>query len=107
MPNFDSPFLNKTETEIRDWMRTHRHPNFARATFTILDEKTVEKGVCRMGYIGELSPDTRMLRTDFFVDLYIRVAIEECTVDWDDQLLLAEGRVLDRKVLEEAGATGI
>lgn len=93
-----------TENDIRDWMQKHRHPNFAQLTFTILDQNTIDHRICRMGYIDEQRPDTRMLRTDFYVDLYIRVPLEECTVDWDDQLQLADGRVFDRKVLEEAGA---
>ena len=101
MPNFDSPFLNKTDDEIRDWMQKHRHSNFAELTFTILDQNTVDRRVCRMGYINEHNPDTRMLRTDFFVDLYIRVPLEECTIDWNDELESVEGQVFDRKMIEK------
>lgn len=101
MPNFDSPFLNKSDDEIRDWMQKHRHSNFAELTFTILDQNTVDRRVCRMGYINENNPDTRMLRTDFFVDLYIRVPLEECTIDWNDELESAEGQVFDRKKIEK------
>lgn len=42
-----------------------------------------------------------MLRTDFFVDLYIRVPLEECTIDWNDELESAEGQVFDRKKIEK------
>jgi hypothetical protein len=41
MPNFESLFLNQTDTEIREWMLNHPHPNFARSTFTVLDQNTI------------------------------------------------------------------
>lgn len=101
MSDFESPFLNMTESEIRDWMLKHRHPEFARATFTILDQNTVDRKICRMGYIGGKNCDTRMLCTEFYVDLYIRAPIEMGTVGWDDEQLAADGRVYSRKVIED------
>ncbi|KAK2758746.1 hypothetical protein FQN54_003436 [Arachnomyces sp. PD_36] len=110
MPKFESPFLNYTDDEIREWFKENicgrSHPDFAQSTFTILDQDTVEKGVCRMGYVDGLDPDEdlRMIRTDPYVDLYIRPAIEECTEDWDDEVRAADGRVSDRRLLEREHA---
>jgi hypothetical protein len=102
-PDFESPFLNNTEDEIRDWMQKNRHPNFAEFTFTILDQNTVDHKICRMGYVGHTpsDTDTRMLSSEFYVDLYIRVPLEMCTVDWDDIQSTAAGGVYSRKVMEE------
>jgi hypothetical protein len=66
MTDFESPFLNWTDNEIRDWMVTHQHPNFAQSTFTILDQNTVDHQISRIGYIDEEDPDDRMLLADFF-----------------------------------------
>ncbi|EEQ35742.1 hypothetical protein McanMca71_007991 [Microsporum canis] len=62
MPEFESPFLNWRDDEVRDWIIKHPHPNFASTTFTILDRGAIEKGLCRIGYIDECCPDDRMLR---------------------------------------------
>jgi hypothetical protein len=32
-----SPFSRQEDDEIRTWVKEHKRPNFARATFTILD----------------------------------------------------------------------
>lgn len=74
MPNFESPFLNKTDIEIREWK--HRHSNFAEARFTILDRNTVERRICQIGFSSEESPDYRMLWSDPYADLYLRVPVE-------------------------------
>lgn len=100
MPNFESPFLNKTDNEIREWMMKHRHPNFVESTFTILDQNTIEHRICRIGYVSENYPDDQMLWSDFYANLYVRVPIKMGTVGWDE-LLLGPGEVYNRKVIAE------
>lgn len=100
MPDFESPFLNMTDNEIRDWMLQHRHPNFAQLTFTILDQNTVEHQISRIGYVWEDDPDDRMLLADFFAGLYIRVPISMGTISWDEEDLVGTEKIIDRKVLE-------
>ena len=107
MPNFESPFLNKTDTEIREWMLKHRHSNFAESTFTTLDQNTVESRICRIGYISEKYPDDRMLWSDFYADLYIRVPIRMGTLGWEEEELVGTEEVYNRKVIrKEMNAMG-
>ncbi|KAM5466585.1 hypothetical protein MauCBS54593_005842 [Microsporum audouinii] len=103
MPEFESPFLNWRDDEVRDWIIKHPHPNFVSTTFTILDWGAIEKGLCRIGYIDECCPDDRMLYTDFYAELVVRVPIEVVTTDWEKQLESAElaNGVYDRKVIEK------
>lgn len=103
MQDFHSPFLNKTEDEIRAWMleHVHNHPNFARTTFTILDENTVKNKICRMGYISEVTPDDRMLCTDFYADMYVRVPIEMGTLSWDEEELVGTREVYNQEIIEK------
>lgn len=68
------------------------HPNFAQSTFTILDQDSIERRVCWIGYIDETDPDDRMLCSDFHSDLYVRVAIEMRTIDWDEQMMAATAK---------------
>ncbi|KAK2734705.1 hypothetical protein FQN57_001475 [Myotisia sp. PD_48] len=89
MRKFNSPFLNKTDEEIRTWVykilyKSTQDPDqtFASSTFTILNDTNKYK-TCRMGYIDDIDPDYRMLRTDFYVNLYLRVPIEIATTEWD------------------------
>ena len=105
MPEFESPFLNKTDDEIREWIKEHRHPNFAQRTFTVLDQNTVQHKISRIGYVDDTDPDDRMLWSDFYVDLHMRMPIEMCTIDWDDSALTGLGteKVFNRKVIEERG----
>jgi hypothetical protein len=100
IPDFDSPFLNWTESEIRDWMLKNRHPNFVESTFTILDQNTIDRKVCRIGYIDEVEPDNRMLWADFFAELQVRVPIEMGTLSWQEEEFVGTEKVLDRKVLK-------
>ncbi|KIN09074.1 hypothetical protein OIDMADRAFT_23793 [Oidiodendron maius Zn] len=73
---FESPFLGKTDDEIREWVKEHPHPSFAQLTFTILDEDTIKNKTCRVGYTRG---DDRILITDFYATMYVRVPIEMAT----------------------------
>jgi hypothetical protein len=97
MRAFESPFLGKSDDEIRAWMKEHEHPNFARLTFTILDEHTIKNKTCRVGYTRG---DDRMLITDFYANLYIRVPIEMVTLSWDEEEYVGTGKVFNRKYIE-------
>ena len=44
MRPFESPFLSKSDDEIRTWMKENKHPNFGELTFTILDEDFIGTG---------------------------------------------------------------
>lgn len=94
---FESPFLGKTDDEIRAWVKEHTHPSFATLTFTILDEGTIKNKTCRVGYtLG----DDRMLVTDFYATMYVRVPIEMVTVSWDEEELVGTGRVFNRQYIQ-------
>ena len=97
MRAFKSPFFGKSDDEIRAWMKEHKHPNFAGLTFTILDEHTIKNKTCRVGYTGG---DDRMLITDFYANLYIRVPIEMVTLSWDEEEYIGTGKVFNRKYIE-------
>jgi hypothetical protein len=97
MRAFEYPFLGKSDDEIRAWMKEHEHPNFARLTFTILDEHTIKNKTCRVGYTRG---DDRMLITDFYANLYIRVPIEMVTLSWDEEEYVGTGKVFNRKYIE-------
>jgi hypothetical protein len=99
MPDFDSPFLNMTDAEIREWMLKHRHPNFEGSTFTVLDQQTVERKICRIGYINEKDPDDRMLWTDFYADMFVRVPISVVTISWEDEERVGTDEVYDREAI--------
>jgi hypothetical protein len=85
MQDFESPFLDWTDHQIRDWMLKNRRPNFAQFTFTILDQHATDRKVCRIGYVNEDDPDDRMLWADFFAELQVRVPIEMCTMSWQEE----------------------
>lgn len=94
---FESPFHGKSEDEIRAWVKEHEHPNFAQTTFTILDEDTIKNKTCRVGYtLG----DDRMLLTDFYANMYVRVPVEMATVSWDEEEFVGTGKVFSRKYIE-------
>ena len=97
MHAFESPFLRKTDDEIRAWMKEHIHPNFAQTTFTILDEDTIKNKTCRVGYTLD---DDRILLTDFYADLYVRVPVEMFTISWDELELLGTGKVFNQKYIK-------
>ncbi|KAF3492365.1 uncharacterized protein GIQ15_01882 [Arthroderma uncinatum] len=100
MPEFVSPFLNKTDEEIRDWMLKHPYPGFAEGTFTVLDQQTIDSGLSRIGYCGEKSPDPRMLISDPYADLIVRASVEMCESDWEEEVAEADG-VRTRKEIEQ------
>ena len=97
MHAFESPFLGKTDDEIRAWMEEHKHPNFAQTTFTILDEDTIKNKTCRVGYTLD---DDRILLSDFYADLCIRVPVEMCTISWDELELIGTGKVFNQKYIK-------
>ncbi|OAL64877.1 hypothetical protein A7C99_4313 [Trichophyton rubrum] len=94
MSDFESPFLNYTDNEIRDWMEHHSCPGFAEATFTILDQLTIDEGTCRVGYCNSFpdpQPDTRMFTTIPYNDLSVRVTIELGEISWCEIVEETEG----------------
>jgi hypothetical protein len=97
MRAFKSPFLGKSDDEIRTWIKEHKHPNFAQLTFTILDEDTIKNKTCRVGYI---LGDNRMLLADFYGNMYIRVPIEMVTLSWDEEEYVGTGKVFDQRYIE-------
>jgi hypothetical protein len=94
---FESPFLGKTDDEIRVWVKEHTHPNFASLTFTILDEDTIKNKTCRVGYTRN---DDRMLLTDFYATMCVRVPIEMATISWHEEGLVGTGRVFNRQYIQ-------
>jgi hypothetical protein len=97
MRAFESPFLGKSDDDIRAWLEGHKHPNFGELTFTILDEDTIKNKTCRVGYTGD---DDRMLLTDFYANIYIRVPMEVVTMSWDEEELVGTGKIFNRKYVE-------
>lgn len=97
MQAFESPFRGKTDDEIRAWMKEHQHPNFAQTTFTILDEGTIKNKTCRVGCVGD---DHRILLTDFYANMFVRVPVEMATVSWDEEEYVGTGKVFNRKYIE-------
>lgn len=94
MSDFESPFLNYTDNEIRNWMEHHPCPGFAEATFTILDQLTIDEGTCRVGYCSGLSDpqrDTRMFTTIPYNDVSLRVTIELGEISWCEIVEETEG----------------
>lgn len=96
MRAFKSPFLGKSDDEIRTWMKEHEHPSFGQLAFTILDEDTVKNKTCRVGSFN----DDRMLLADFYGDLHIRVPIEMCTISWDEEPLVGSEKIFDQKYIQ-------
>ncbi|KAM5434562.1 hypothetical protein MferCBS31731_006664 [Microsporum ferrugineum] len=105
MPDFESPFLNWTDEQIRDWATKEskiERGYIASSTFTILDENTIDAKVCRVGYIsinGIEKADYRMLSEVFYADLMVRVPLEMAEISWDETLSGIDG-VYDRKAIE-------
>lgn len=97
MHTFESPFLRMTDNEIRAWMKEHKHPNFAQATFTILDKDSIKNKTCRVGYTLD---DDRILLTDFYADLCLRVPVEMGTISWDELEFVGTGKVFNQKYIE-------
>lgn len=100
MPAFHSPFLSKSDAEIRTWMQEHVHDSdtFASSTFTILDAETIRNRTCRVGCVGA---DERMLTTDFFATLSVRIPVEMVVTSWDEYDF---GKVYDRELIEAEDA---
>lgn len=97
MKAFESPFLGQSDDDIRAWLKDHEHPNFGQSTFTILDKDTVKNKTCRVGYtLG----DNRILRADFYGNMYIRIPIEVGTLSWDEEGLVGTEDIFDRKYIE-------
>jgi len=99
MKDFHSPFLGKTDDEIRSWVKKHLTGSkvFAKRTFTILDKDTVKNKTCRIGYVGG---DDRMVLAEFIATLCIRVPIEVSVRSWDEQPYVGEEKVHDRMFYE-------
>ena len=94
---FESPFLGKLDDEIRAWREEHKHPDFGELTFTILDEGTIKNKTCRVGYTGG---DDRMLLTDFYTNMHVRVPLEQVTISWEEEYFVGTGQVYGRKCIE-------
>ncbi|KAH8762402.1 hypothetical protein BGZ57DRAFT_931411 [Hyaloscypha finlandica] len=73
---FESPFLGKTDDEIR---------------------VTIKNKTCRVGYTGD---DDRILVTDFYATMCIRVPIEMVTISWHEEGLVGTGRVFNRQYIQ-------
>ena len=100
MQAFDSPFLGKTDSEIRTFMQENRNKHFASLTFTIFDEETIKNKTCRIGDASEKC-DERILLTDFYTNMVVRVPIEEGVRLLVEEELLGTGKVYDRRFMEE------
>jgi hypothetical protein len=101
MRAFKSPFLGKSDDEIRTWVNEQNDPNerpfFSRLTFTILDNDAIKNKTCRVGYtLG----DDRMLLTDFYGNIFLRVPVEEGTISWDEEPRVGTEKIFDRKYIE-------
>jgi hypothetical protein len=93
MQPFKSPFLGMTDDQVRSWMNEHPHPNFARLTFAVLDEDTVKNKTCRIGYTQtEDEDDDKLVTTDFYACMTIRLAVEMVTISWCEQVCFEEER---------------
>lgn len=112
MEPFESPFLGMTDDEVRAWMKERRHPktripNFAYWTFAVLDEDTVKNKTCRIGCIDiDEEAGDRILTTDFFASLYVRVPLEAGTRLWyeeveSEELEVGAGGVYNHKCIEK------
>jgi len=95
MSDFESPFLGQTDDQIRQWMKDQTTPNFAKYTFTILDEDTVKNKTCRVGHVD----DDRILLTDFYTTMVVRVPIEMATVSWESYEYVGDN-VYDRAFMD-------
>ena len=99
MKSFHSPFLGKTDDEIRSWVKENLTglDEFAERTFTILDEDTIKNKTCRIGYVGG---DDRMLIADFFANLPVRIPVEMSERSWCENDYLGTEKVFGRKYLQ-------
>jgi hypothetical protein len=100
MQAFESPFLSKTDDEIRTFMQENRNEHFASVTFTIFDKETVKNKTCRVGNAFE-GCDKRILPTDFYTNMVIRVPAEMGVRRLVDEELLDTWKVYNREVMEE------
>lgn len=103
MPDFETPFLNWTDDEVRTWGSEHTKGNgkFANSTFTILDEDTIKNKTSRIGYMGGSYPDKRMMLADFYAEMYVRVPMEVATMSWFEQGFVGTGEVYNREIIEK------
>jgi hypothetical protein len=102
MQPFESPFIGMTDDQVRSWMDQHPHPSFAADTFTILDGDTIKNKTCRIGYNGYDDRDRdKMLITDFWASLMVRITIEMAEISWWELDTLKTGEVYGRKFLEK------
>lgn len=110
MPNFESPFLNWTDEQVRDWATKEgkrQRQSFAMETFTILDQNSIDNKICRIGYIdnGEEDDDRRMLHGIFYADLQTRIPLNEVEVSWSETIpLMEETGVFDWTVMAKEQA---
>ncbi|KAM5438237.1 hypothetical protein MferCBS31731_005098 [Microsporum ferrugineum] len=108
MPDFESPFLNWTDKQVRDWATKEsrlERSYIATRTFTIFDQNTINNKVCRVGYISVYKEDTdyRMLSEVFYADIMVRVPLEEAEICWEETLSGVDG-VFDRNAIDEERA---
>lgn len=90
-----------TDEQIRSWLINHEHPSFSYFTFAVLDEETVKNKTCRIGYrdCNELNGE-KMLITDFWAMLRVRVPLEVCTMSWWSEAKVGTGEVYNRECIE-------
>ncbi|OBT69199.1 hypothetical protein VE03_01939 [Pseudogymnoascus sp. 23342-1-I1] len=94
MQPFESPFLSMTDDEVRNWFNEHRHPNFDCTTFAVLDKDTAKNKTSRIGNIdvNEEAGD-KMITTDFYASIYIRIPLEAFIYRWAEEVESIELRV--------------
>lgn len=103
MQPFESPFIGMTDDEVRSWVNKHRHPNFAKVTFIVLDGDTAKNKTCRMGATDIVTEDSdRMITTDFYSTMSTMMPLEVCTLSWceNEEFYLGTGKVLTREYFE-------
>lgn len=100
MKALDSPFLGRTDQEIRTFMQENRNRHFASTTFTIFDEDTIKYKTCRIGDASEKC-DERILIADFYTNMVVRVPIEMGVRFLREEKLLGTGKVYNREFMEE------
>lgn len=103
MKAFESPFLDFTEPQVRQWLKDHPHKNFASRSYAIMDEDTVANKTLRIGCLDTNirgKEDDRTLLVDFFAHMYIRVPLEMATVSWFEEGRVGTDKVFDKKYIE-------
>lgn len=81
--------------------------HFACGTFAVLDKDTAKNKTCRIGYTDiDAEEGNKIITTDFYASLYIRIPLEAVTISWFEQveaieLEIGPSRVYTRKHIEK------